>query len=147
MFHKVAVDYDYIATLGLQVIRGRAFSKDFPTDREAYLVNEALARQLAWEDPVGKTISRGGDHTVIGMVRDFHFASVHEEIGSLIFDMNPYTGGYPYLLVRFRTSNLPGLISDIHQAWEQIDPNEPFEYHFMDDVFGEVYLIVSGDGL
>jgi putative ABC transport system permease protein len=139
MFHKVAIDYDYIATLGLQVTSGRAFSRDFPTDRQAYLVNETLARQLAWEDPVGKTISRGGDHTVIGMVRDFHFASVHEEIGSLIFDMNPYTGGYAYLLVRFRTSNLPGLISDIHQAWEKIDPNEPFEYHFMDDVFGEVY--------
>jgi putative ABC transport system permease protein len=139
MFNKVAVDYDFITTLGLQVTSGRSFSEDFSTDREAYLVNEALARQLAWEDPVGKTISRGGDHMVIGMVRDFHFAPVHEEIGSLIFDMNPYTGGYEYLLVRFRTDNLPGLITDIRKAWEGIDPNEPFEYQFMDDVFGQVY--------
>jgi putative ABC transport system permease protein len=87
---------------------------------------------------VGKTIYRNGDHTVIGVVRDFHFASVHQEIGPLIFDMNPYLG-YDHLLVRFRTSDLAGLISDIRKAWRQIDPNEPFEYHFMDDVFGQAY--------
>ncbi len=138
MFNKVAVDFDYIRTVGLQVTSGRDFSKDFSTDREAYLINESLARQLDWTEPVGKTIHRSGDHTVIGVVKDFHFAPVHQEIGSLIFDMNPYLG-YSYLLVRFRTSNLPGLISDIRKAWEEIDPNEPFEYRFMDDVFGEVY--------
>ena len=139
MFNKVAVDYDYIKTIGLQVTSGRNFSKDFSTDREAYLVNESLARQLNWQDPVGKTINRNrNDHMVIGVVKDFHFAPVHQEIGSLIFDMNPHLG-YDYLLVRFRTGNLPGLISDIREAWEEIDPNEPFEYSFMDDVFSEVY--------
>jgi putative ABC transport system permease protein len=138
MFNKVAVDFDYIRTVGLQVTSGRGFSEDFSTDREAYLINESLARQLDWQDPVGKTIFRNKDHTVIGVVKDFHFAPVHQEIGSLIFDMNPYLG-YDYLLVRFRTNNLPGLISDIRKAWEEIDPNEPFEYRFMDDVFGEVY--------
>jgi putative ABC transport system permease protein len=138
MFNKVAVDFDYIRTLGLQVTGGREFSEDFSTDREAYLINEALARQLDWQEPVGKTIHRNMDHTVIGVVKDFHFAPVHQEIASLIFDMNPYLG-YDYLLVRFRTGNLPGLISDIRKAWEEIDPNEPFEYRFMDDVFGEVY--------
>ncbi|KPL16028.1 MAG: hypothetical protein AMS26_06185 [Bacteroides sp. SM23_62] len=138
MISKVAVDFDYIRTVGLQVINGRDFSEDFSTDREAYLVNEALVRKLDWQDPVGKTIFRGRDHTVIGVVKDFHFAPVHQEIGPLIFDMHPYLG-YDYLLVRFRTGNLPGLISDIRKAWEKIDPNEPFEYHFMDDVFGQVY--------
>ncbi len=138
MFNKVAVDFDYIRTLGLQVTGGREFSEDFSTDREAYLINEALARQLDWTDPVGKTINRSGDHPVIGVVKDFHFAPVHQEIAPLIFDMNPYLG-YDYLLVRFRTGNLPGLISDIRKAWEEIDPNEPFEYRFMDDVFGEAY--------
>lgn len=138
MFNKVAVDYDYFSTMGLQVTDGRAFSRELTTDREAYLINEALARQLDWTYPVGKTIHRGKDHTVIGVVRDFHFASVHEEIGSLIFDMNPYLG-YDHLLVRFRTANLSGLISDIQQVWRKIDPNEPFEYHFMDDVFDSVY--------
>ena len=138
MFNKVAVDFDYIRTVGLQITSGRDFSEDFSTDREAYLINESLARQLDWSDPVGKTIKRNGDHKVIGVVKDFHFAPVHQEIGSLIFDMHTYMG-YKYLLVRFSTDNLPGLIADIQKAWEGIDPNEPFEYRFMDDVFGETY--------
>jgi putative ABC transport system permease protein len=139
MFNKVAVDYDYIRTIGLQVTNGRAFSEDITTDREAYLINEALAQQLDWTYPVGKAIYRGRmDHTVIGVVKDFHFAPVHQEIGALIFDMNPYLG-YDHLLVRFRTTNLAGLISDIQQAWQKIDPNEPFEYHFMDEVFDSAY--------
>jgi putative ABC transport system permease protein len=138
MFNKVAVDFDYIRTLGLQITAGREFSAEFSTDMDAYLVNEVLVRQLDWQEPVGKTINRGGDHTVIGVVRDFHFASVHQEIGPLIFDMKPYLG-YDHLLVRFRTDNLPGLISDIHAAWEAIDPNEPFDYLFLDDIFGQVY--------
>ncbi len=137
-FNKVAVDFDYIRTVGLQVMSGRDFSRDFPTDREAYMINETLARQLNWQDPVGRTIYRGKDHMVIGVVKDFHFAPVHQEIGPLIFDMHPYLG-YDYLLVRFRTGNLPALISDIRKAWEEIDSNEPFEYRFMDEVFGEVY--------
>jgi putative ABC transport system permease protein len=138
MFNKVAVDFDYIRTVGLQITSGRNFSEDFSTDREAYLINESLARQLDWSDPVGRTIDRNGDHKVIGVVKDFHFAPVHQEIGSLIFDMHTYMG-YNYLLVRFSTDNLPGLIADIQKAWEGIDPNEPFEYRFMDDVFGETY--------
>ena len=139
MFNKVAVDFDYIRTIGLQVTDGREFSKDITTDREAYLINEALARQLDWTEPVGKAIYRNNrDHTVIGVVKDFHFAPVHQEIGPLIFDMNPYLG-YDHLLVRFRTANLAGLISDIQQAWRKIDPNEPFEYHFMDEVFDAAY--------
>jgi putative ABC transport system permease protein len=138
MFNVVDVDYDFVKTLGLQVTRGRAFSEDFPTDRDAYLVNETLVRQLGWEDPVGKTIYRNGDHVVVGVVKDFQFASVHQEIAPLIFTMKPYLG-FDYLLVRFQTSNLPRLISQIERAWKEIDTAEPFEYSFMDDVFDRVY--------
>jgi putative ABC transport system permease protein len=139
MIHKVAVDFDYIRTIGLQVTNGREFSKDITTDRDAYLINETLARHLDWTEPVGKTIFRGNrDHTVLGVVKDFHFAPVHQKIAPLIFDMNPNLG-YDHLLVRFRTTNLAGLISDIQQVWRKIDPNEPFEYHFMDEVFDAAY--------
>jgi putative ABC transport system permease protein len=138
MFNVVDVDYDFVKTLGLQVTRGRAFSEDFPTDRDAYLVNETLVSQLGWEDPVGKTIFRNGEHVVVGVVKDFQFASVHQEIAPLIFTMKPYMG-FDYLLVRFNTSNLPRLISQIEKAWKEIDAAEPFEYSFMDDVFDQVY--------
>jgi putative ABC transport system permease protein len=138
MFNAVDVDYDYIQTMGLQVVQGRGFSAEYPTDRDAYLINETLARDLNWENPTGMTIERDGVHKVIGMVRDFHFASLHQEIGSLIFTMNPYMG-YNFLLVRFRTENMNTLINSIRNVWEKIDPNEPFEYFFLDNAFDEMY--------
>ncbi len=138
MFNVVDVDYDFVNTLGLQVMEGRSFSKDFSTDQEAYMINEALAKQLGWDDPVGKIINRDGDHVIIGLVKDFQFASVHEEIGSLVFTMKPHSG-YNFLLVRFNTQNLSQLIAQIARAWNQVDPNEPFEYSFMDDIFDQVY--------
>lgn len=138
MFNAVNVDYDYIETMGLQVLQGRGFSEEYPADKQAFLINEALARELNWENPTGKTIEREGIHTVIGMVKDFHFASLHQEIGPLIFDMKPYLG-YNYLLVRFKTDNLNALVGDIQEIWEQIDPAEPFEYYFLDDVFNDMY--------
>ncbi len=138
MFNAVDVDFDYIQTMGLQVLQGRGFSAEYPTDRNAYLINETLARELNWENPTGMTIEREGVHTIIGMVRDFHFASLHQEIGPLIFTMKPYMG-YDFLLVRFKTENLNSLINSIRKVWEQIDPNEPFEYFFLDNVFDEMY--------
>ncbi len=84
------------------------------------------------------TIEREGIHRVIGVVKDFHFASLHQEIGPLIFTMRPYMG-YDFLLVRFKTENLNTLINDIRGVWEKIDQNEPFEYFFLDDVFDDMY--------
>ena len=138
MFHAVDVDYDYIKTMGLQVIRGRSFSPEFSTDKNAYMINEVLQRQLNWDDPVGKRIDRGGPHEVIGVVKDFHFASLHQEIGSLIFHMNPYLG-YDHLLVRYRTDNVSGMMREIESAWKRIDSSEPFEYQFLDEVFDNMY--------
>jgi putative ABC transport system permease protein len=138
MFNVVDVDEDFVRTLGLRVTAGRPFSSDLPTDQDAYLVNETLVRQLGWENPVGMKLFRNGGHPIIGVVKDFQFASVHQEIGPLVFTLKPYLG-YDYLLVRFQTADLPGLISKIRRAWRQIDPNEPFEYSFMDDVFDQVY--------
>ncbi len=138
MFNVVDVDCDYVSTMGLHVLQGRSFSQEFSTDPDAYMVNETLAKQLNWDEPVGKILYRGGDHPIIGVVRDFQFASVHQEIAALVFTMKPYQG-YNYLLVRFNTANLSRLIAQIGKAWEEIDPDEPFEYSFMDEVFDRVY--------
>jgi len=138
MFNAVDVDYDYIETMGLQVLQGRDFSPEYPADRSAFLINETLARELNWQNPAGMTIEREGIHRVLGVVKDFHFASLHQEIGPLIFTMKPYMG-YDFLLVRFKTENLNALINDIRKAWEKVDPNEPFEYFFLDDAFDEMY--------
>jgi putative ABC transport system permease protein len=138
MFNAVDVDYDYITTMGLQIIGGRGFSPDFVSDKDAYMINEALKRKLNWDDPVGKLIKRSGNHQVIGVVKDFHFATLHQEIGPLIFHMNPYMG-YEHLLVRFRTDNVSALLKDIEAVWQRIDSSEPFEYQFLDEVYDNMY--------
>ena len=137
-FNAVDVDYDYVGTMGLQVLQGRPFSEEYSTDIDAYMVNETLARQLGWENAVGKTIYRDGVHVIIGVVKDFQFASVHQEIGPLVFKMDPYMG-FGFMLVRFSTANLTRLITQIEESWDQIDPNEPFKYSFIDDVLDQVY--------
>ncbi|MFC2098321.1 ABC transporter permease [Bacteroidota bacterium] len=138
LFYVVDVDHDYPGTMGLQILKGRWFSEDFSTDKDAILVNETLAKQLGWEDPVEKILYRDGENRIIGVVKDFQFASVHNEIGPLVFKMKPYIG-YGHLMVRFNTANLPKLLAQIEKAWKELDPNEPFEYFFMDEVFDEVY--------
>jgi len=138
MFHAAEVDYDYITTMGLKVIEGRSFSEEFPTDRNSCMVNSALVSHLNWMTPLGKILFRETNMPIIGVVKDFHFASLHEEIAPLVITLNPYMG-YDYLIVRFRTGNTARLISGIEKAWKSIDPDEPFEYYFYDEIFNQVY--------
>ena len=74
------VDYDYLQHLGMQIVKGRNFSKDFPTDSSGVVINEAAVRELGWtnDNAVGKIIVRSGQHEfkVIGVVADFNYASV-----------------------------------------------------------------------
>ena len=85
IFH---VDYDYIPTLGIHMVQGRNFSKDFPTDSFAVVINEAAVRDLGWSgtNPIGKTIVTSGQHEykVIGVAADFHYASVKQKIAPLM---------------------------------------------------------------
>ncbi len=138
MINVLDVDFDFLATYGLEVVAGRGFSEAFPADRGSYLINEKLADHLGWEDPVGKTIFRNTDHTVIGVVKDFNFASLHEEIKPLIFSMNPYMG-YRYLSLSLSRSQLQKSIQDIQNIWEKQVPGSDFNYSFLDDEFDRVY--------
>ena len=138
MFHAVEVDYDFIATMGLKVVEGRNFSEEFSSDRDACMVNTALVEQLNWTAPVGKIIYRETDKPVIGVVKDFHFASLHEEIAPLVITLKPYMG-YDFLLVRFRTNNTRQMLYDIEKVWKSIDQAEPFSWYFYDEIFNEVY--------
>lgn len=138
MISVLDVDYDFLETYGLEVVAGRGFSEAFPADKNNYLINEKLAERLGWEDPLGKTIFRGTDHTVIGVVKDFIFASLHEEIKPLIFSMSPYMG-YRYLSLSIAKSNLQKSIQDIQGIWEKQVSGSDFTYFFLDDEFDRVY--------
>jgi putative ABC transport system permease protein len=130
MIHVMDVDYDYLGLMNLKIVQGRNFSQEYGTDSTAYLINETLAKQLGWENPIGKYIRRGEKHKVIGVVKDFNFSSLHDNIGPLIITMKPWDYYY-YLSVKINPEGKESTIKALEKAWTGIVNNEPFSYHFL----------------
>jgi len=139
MFHALDIDEHFLDTYEIEVVMGRNFNKEFSTDKEAYLINETLARQLDWDDPVGKTIRRNGDWKVIGVVKDFQFSTLHYDIGPLIITSNPWGTRFDYLSVKLNTTDLPATMKEITKVYKEFSPLLPFEYFFLDDAFDRLY--------
>ncbi|MCD4791138.1 MAG: FtsX-like permease family protein, partial [Bacteroidales bacterium] len=124
---------------------GRGFSKDFATDKSAFLINETLAKRLNWKDPVGKYITRDGKHKVIGVVKDFHFSPLHVDIEPLIITIQPWD--YYYLLsLKVRQGNTEKTIKAIETFWNSVISNEPFNYRFLDKTIESNYNNLSNTG-
>jgi putative ABC transport system permease protein len=141
MFHVIDVDSDYLATLGIEIIDGEAFveSQNFSDD---ILINQALARKLNWNNPIGKTISRNGSHKIIGVVNDFHFAPLHHAIAPLIITNKPWEGyepGFDYVTIRLNEQNTALALADAENIWHELFPSEPFVFNFMDQMQQSVY--------
>ncbi|HZX09675.1 MAG TPA: ABC transporter permease [Acidobacteriota bacterium] len=139
MFHALDIDEHFLDTYEIEVIKGRNFNKEFSTDKEAYLINETLAKQLGWENPVGKTISRNGEWKVIGVVKDFQFSTLHYDVGPLIITSNPWGNRFDYLSVKLSSANLPGTLKEIKKVYKEFSPLLPFEYFFLDEAFDRLY--------
>ena len=149
LINRLAGDYGMIRTLGLEVKEGRSFSREFSTDQSAYMVNESLVRFAGWDDAIGKSISRDGEHKVIGVLKDFNFTGLNQPITPLIINLIPYDA-YNSILVRYKTDNIKKLLSGIEIAWKDIDQDEPFDYNFVsaelenlyrsDMKFGQIFL-------
>ena len=141
------IDYDYVPTLGLQIVRGRNFSRDFATDSTGVLINETEAKDLGWgnTDPVGKTIIRSGrlGYKVIGVVRDFHYMSVKMKIAPLMMMLGNNYGG---ILVKVNTADITSFLADAKQHWKQYNPGAPFGYYFLDDSFAKMYTAEQRTG-
>lgn len=137
------VDYDFLDVLGMEMLQGRKFSRDMKTDEtQAFIINEAAARSLGWNNPIGKRwkwISGFGDRegTVIGVVKDFHTMSLHQPIEPVVMCIN--RDEWNNVVIRFQTDNVFQTVKDIEAKWESIDHSRPFEYYFYDEVFEELY--------
>lgn len=137
------VDDDYLATLGIRLAQGRNFSKDSPADNSAVLLNEAAVRTYGFKNPIGKQLSTVGDgtegskrtYTIIGVVKDFHFESMHQHIAPLLLF---YGGDSGQLALRIRTDDIPSLLTNIEQRWKA-DTDNPFAYSFLNDRFNTMY--------
>ena len=137
------VDHDFIQALGLELIEGRTFSLDFPTDTlEAFILNEAAAKHLGWEEaPMDKRITITGfkNGRVIGVVKDFHAKSLHQKIEPLLLHIAPDPDAFLQLIVRIAPGNYQRTLSFLESAWKEVYPRDPFVYSFLDDDFDLLY--------
>jgi putative ABC transport system permease protein len=137
----VCADYAFIDTYRMEMAAGRNFSRDYSTDaKEAFILNETAVRALSWtpEQAVGKAFvysKRQGK--VIGVVKDFHFESLHQEISPLVLFIQP--SDYRQISVRIRPDGIPATLEFLRQRWAEWRPNFPFEYSFIDERFGDLY--------
>ncbi len=138
MFHALDVDEDFLKTLDIKVVSGRNFETESQADEKAFLINQKLADHLGWTNPLGKTIFRDGGHKIIGVVGDFHFAQLHQEIEPLLITRQPY-GGFNFLSIKISTQNYPEAISEIEKTWVKLFPSEPFIYNFLDQSIRQSY--------
>ncbi|MFC1561757.1 ABC transporter permease [candidate division KSB1 bacterium] len=147
VFYIQLGDVDYLDTYGIELVEGRNFSEEFSTDfEEAALVNETLLKDLGWEDdPIGKELEIfTGVETrvkkrVIGVVKDFHFESLHREIQPLVIYNSVPFSNYFYISARIRPENVSETVEFVRSKWEEFDSQYPFEYSFVDENYGELY--------
>jgi putative ABC transport system permease protein len=140
----ITATHDIADVLGLEIISGRQFSKNFPTDStQAFIINEAAVREFGWtiEETIGKKLERVRTDgsviqtgKIIGVVKDFHFEPLHEELKPLIIR---FGGGQAAL--RIRPQNIQETLAHIQNTWDKFTPEWPLNYRFLDDDIENLY--------
>lgn len=133
------VDFQFKETYGLSNVMGRFFDNNISSDSNALVINEALMRQLNWDDPTQKTIKFQEDpvaYPVIGVVKDFNFRSLYQEVEPLVMWLS--TNNRRNLSIRFN-GNPTDLLSYMETTWKKFESRYPFQYYFVDQAFAEAY--------
>ena len=139
----IHIDYNFIDLMGMKIVKGRNFSKKFGTDKEqGIIINWMAAKKLGWnENALGKEIHQRSYETniykVIGVVEDFNFSSLREEIGPIVFLLENQPGDL--LSIRMNPKNKEETLSSIENLWQKLNPNEPFKYDYLEDMINEMY--------
>ncbi|MCC2546585.1 ABC transporter permease [Hymenobacter sp. BT175] len=148
---QLMVDYDYIRTLGLELVAGRDFSKERKTDKDqAFILNETAVREFGFGAPdqaLGKTVQwevwndKNPDSLktgkVIGVVRDFHYKSLYDKLEPAVLQIFP--GAYWKVAVKLKGDNLSSSVDGVKQVWGRFSPESPIEYRFLDQNFDDMY--------
>ncbi|MCJ7581507.1 MAG: ABC transporter permease [Candidatus Aminicenantes bacterium] len=133
----MTMDEYFIETLGLELIEGRNFSREFGTDeQEAVIINQAAAKAIGWAEPLNKTFQDGA-LKVVGVIRDFHFASLRHVVEPLVIRFRPGANGL--LSLKLRAGAIPEGIAHLRAVWNELLPGHPLEFTFLDDEFDMQY--------
>lgn len=138
----MAVDAHFLDVFGIKLAAGRGFDGEHASDSTAYLINEEAARQLGWNSPFEKTISmpplQRPAGPVVGVVEDFHFRSMKEKIGALLFFMPP-PSWYSQYSIKIDGTKTNEVLTAIKNKWSVYDPEHPFTYSFFYEDYGRLY--------
>ena len=153
-FFYNTVDDDYLRTTKMELVAGRDFSRDKPSDkRRSIIINEALAKSYGWSDPIGKRLPGKNfqDHEIIGMVKDFNYASLYTPVEPLVMAMDPMilfagventntdNSPIPKLLIRLAPGNASATIDQIKAVWDKLTAGEEFVFSFVDQTLKAQY--------
>ncbi|GEP89074.1 duplicated orphan permease [Chitinophaga terrae (ex Kim and Jung 2007)] len=132
------VSYDFLSTMGIELAQGRDFSRKFSSDSAAYIINESAARMMNMKDPLGKYISFWqGKGEIIGVVKDFHFNSMHKEIGPMVMMLSPFASDY--IMIKLHKGATAAGVAGIQNVFKTLNPGYPMNYHFLDEEFDRLY--------
>jgi putative ABC transport system permease protein len=139
------IDHDYIKTFGMEIIKGRNFSRDFPSDSNGIIINETTAKLLGYDNPVGQRIYSIEEdpkdvitYTIIGVVKNFNFNSLRENIGPLSFFLGRSEWRASF---KVNTKNIQSLLQLVENKWKTMAPGMPFSYEFLDKGFDNTYRV------
>ncbi len=144
--HLSAIENGYIETLGFQLLNGRSFSKDYPSDSAGIILNETAVKQLGYSvaNAVGRKVlcDYPNPHSmmeIVGVVKDFNFESLHNEIKPCGFTTGIFSNKYGYVIAGVTSRDYAALVKNVKNAWAGLNPNIPFEYSFIDQDFQRNY--------
>ena len=140
-----SADPDFVQTYDVEITKGRFFSEERSADVNNVVINEAAVHNLGLTEPVGKELIGGVGrnmmrYRIIGVAKDFHYESLHQQIRPMIIAPRGVFGGTRYVSVRVRSENIREALDSIKTIWHQFASNQAFDYLFFDDHFAKVYL-------
>jgi putative ABC transport system permease protein len=151
----MVADEDFIETMGLKIVEGRGFSRDF-NDSLSVIINQLAAKEFGLEQPIGakliEPVDTGGGYTIreftiIGIIEDFHYNSLHDDLNSFVLQSMSGPNGFgTFLYIRANSDNWPETIADVEAKWTEFFPQQPFSYFFHDEYINNMYQADQASG-
>ncbi len=135
----LSVDQDFISTLKIELLKGEFFPKNITSKSSiVYVLNELAVKKIGWDDPIGKRFDIIGKGVVVGVIKDFNFKSLHNELKPVA--LTYYPEQFDNLMIKLSTENIPKTLDFLKKKWENLFPQYPFEFTFLSDDFQKMYI-------
>ena len=144
------VDYDYLKTMGIKLVQGRNFSPDFGDNENSIILNETAVKKMGYTNPINNYIytwtnqDKPKKYKIIGVVKDFHFESFHQDIGALCL---LYGNSIGHVSFKINSASTANILSEAKSKWKELAQGMPFSYQFMDESFADMYRSEQNTGI